>query len=217
MTNLKKRASNRCLIWGTESTIIYDSMLRNWNIFSPRTCGQYAVSQGVQGDIDALDIEDRAKLTSAIIERRNNGDPIPTVTDSTIHESMTRRALSNREKDFRLLSYLKINSERVKRIDSNIRTYEMMAQTETISEEELTDLFNRLMRDSYIGDNYELTLEGECLVKKIRNYAVDKIDRVSREISNGTYRPDYARVANNMLETDRLLLESEQLLDINID
>ncbi|MET0049162.1 MAG: hypothetical protein ABW066_15380, partial [Sedimenticola sp.] len=63
----------------------------------------YAVSQGVQGDIDALDIEDRAKLTSAIIERRNNGDPIPTVTDSTIHESMARRALSNREKDFRLL------------------------------------------------------------------------------------------------------------------
>ncbi|MET0104550.1 MAG: flagellar biosynthesis anti-sigma factor FlgM [Sedimenticola sp.] len=105
----------------------------------------------------------------------------------------------------------------MKRIDSEIRTYEMLAQTETTSEEELTDLFNRLMRDSYIGDNYELTLEGECLVKKVRSYAVDKIDRVRRDISNGTYRTDYARVANNMIETDRFLLESEQLLDINID
>ncbi|MES9869427.1 MAG: hypothetical protein ABW149_06970 [Sedimenticola sp.] len=98
MTNLIKRASNRCPIWGTESASIYDFTLRKWNIFSPRTCGQYAVSQGVQGDIDDLDLEDRAKLTSEIIERRNNGDPIPTVTDSTIHKAMTRRSLSNREK-----------------------------------------------------------------------------------------------------------------------
>ena len=101
--------SERCPIWGTPAEVWpvhgdHDA----FRVRSPRAGGDYRITGTATAIINVGDVaaETKAKLTTALINRRRDGDEAPLVDSNLLGESETAAPLSHETRAMRLLAHI---------------------------------------------------------------------------------------------------------------
>ena len=101
--------SERCPIWGTPAEVWpvhgdHDA----FRVRSPRAGGDYRITGTAAAIINVGDVaaETKAKLTTALINRRRDGDEAPLVDSNLLGESETAAPLSHETRAMRLLAHI---------------------------------------------------------------------------------------------------------------
>ena len=100
--------NQKCLIWGTPAMVAPDGTRDAFRVDSPRAGGKYRITGTVLAIIENGVLDDRAKalLTTALVNRRREGDNAPEVDSRFLTECKERTALSHAERADRLLAYI---------------------------------------------------------------------------------------------------------------
>src|SRR5215207_4639012 len=108
---------SNCPIWGTPSNVSpgTDSL----RVDSARAGGTYEVVGTAASMLEQVAAEDKAKLTTWLIEQRRLGNAVPIITSFVLKEAKDRRPLSISERCDGLLIYL---GKKLKTLGSTIRT-----------------------------------------------------------------------------------------------
>jgi hypothetical protein len=92
-----KEDDAKCWIWGTpvvEARRHGDAVELN----SPRSGGRYIITGSAEPAVSALAPEDKARLTSWLVEQRRQGEPCPTIHTNTLKAARERRPKRASEK-----------------------------------------------------------------------------------------------------------------------
>ncbi len=161
-----------CLIWNTPALAYFvfsdSDLVSKWQ--SPRVRGEYAHSVDVEDQIKELEDRDKVKLTSWLIEQRNFGNQIPTITGEVISLVKQRRISVVKERTDKILKYLEAISPSAGRnfkiswlvgtcnasdpteMEINYANYfDLLCQSESVDTTELVFLFNYLKENDYLG------------------------------------------------------------------
>ena len=97
-------ASNTCPIWGTPA----DRQTNNgrYAVESPRAGGAYLIDMDAVDSAQSLKDEAKARLTTTLIDRRQQGDGVPLVTLESMDAASSSAPLPVYERAGRLLKYL---------------------------------------------------------------------------------------------------------------
>ena len=100
--------SQKCPIWGTPAEVRQAGMRDVFWVRSSRVCGDYEITGTAAAlmEASALDEPAKAKLTTALINRRREGDAAPCVDSNLLEESKKAPALSHEARARRLLRYI---------------------------------------------------------------------------------------------------------------
>ena len=100
--------SQKCLIWGTPATVRQVGMRDAFWVRSLRAGGDYEITGTAAALIEAgsLDSEAKAKLTTALVDRRRDGDDAPNVDRHLLEEAEKTVALTHEARARRLLRYI---------------------------------------------------------------------------------------------------------------
>ena len=100
--------SQKCPIWGTPAEVRQAGMRDAFWVRSSRASGDYEITGTAAAIIKAgaLDEQTKAKLTTAIINRRSDGSDAPNVDSNLLEESKKAPALSHEARARRLLRYI---------------------------------------------------------------------------------------------------------------
>ena len=102
--------TSTCPVWGTDYHANYQRDVHNRliRVFdSPRAGGSYCItSEVVEDDIPRLSLEQKARLTTWLIDQRIQGVELPTITKDIIGHIKVKRPLSVQERANRLLRHL---------------------------------------------------------------------------------------------------------------
>ena len=100
--------SQKCLIWGTPAEAWQVPDHDAFRVRSPRAGGDYRITGMDAGIISkgGVDAATKAKLTTALINRRRDGDDAPYVDSNLLEESEKASALSHEARARRLLRYI---------------------------------------------------------------------------------------------------------------
>ena len=100
----------KCLIWGEEYRAegYYKPQNRVFYVEdSPRAAGGFVVPEPlVNSDVKGMTEEQKARLTTWLIDQRNQGSEQPTITSNIIDHVKTKRPLGVRERATRLLRFI---------------------------------------------------------------------------------------------------------------
>jgi len=148
----------RCPIWGTPATISNPiGEFREIIVNSARAGAEYIIYQGVKGDFNRFDENQKAQLTTWLIDQRLLGNTIPKIFDDTIPK-IVQRPLSVHERADRLLKYLEQNSPTVGRpVECKISEQtdptlmEMLAYSVSLSVDEVIFLAEYLAHRGWIN------------------------------------------------------------------
>lgn len=165
-----------CLIWGTSVTHKHlDPDNMNFIVKgSLRAGGDYEIADQVIGRVDDLDEKDKAKLTTMLLDLRQQGQQRPVVTYDLVEKAKSADELSPQMRAERLLQYLAKIGEHVGQefwIPSLARDMEALAWSESTegSEREMNFLADHLVTKGWLrgsrGD-YKITVEGYEHVKQ---------------------------------------------------
>ena len=99
--------SQKCPIWGTPAEVRMTGNHACW-VRSPRTGGDYKITRTAIAIVKTgtLDEPTKAKLTTALIDRRRDGDEVPWVDSDLLEESKNASALTHAVRARRLLRYI---------------------------------------------------------------------------------------------------------------
>ena len=144
---------------------------------SPRTGGNYAITDSAVYDIQDLDERQRAQLTTILVDKRNQGCKWPLVTLELLEQAKNRTPLPDDDRASRLLRYIGKKTESAgDLIAINESTYEAYAWSESIKWSEvhflLTHLYqNRLIAGLLTETRFEgvITFEGRRYSNQIMN------------------------------------------------
>ena len=100
--------NQECLIWGTPAMVAPDGTRDAFRVDSPRAGGKYRITGIAAVNIASAVLDDREKalLTTALVNRRSQGDDEPAVDSDFLTECKGRTALSHAERADRLLAYI---------------------------------------------------------------------------------------------------------------
>lgn len=100
--------SQKCLIWGTTATVRQVGMRDAFWVRSSRAGGDYRITGTAAALIEAesLDPAAKARLTTALIDRRRDGDEAPHVDSKLLEESRNASALAHGARARKLLRHI---------------------------------------------------------------------------------------------------------------
>lgn len=106
-TEGRKEMSERCPIWGTPAKVWHvrrDLFL----VRSPRAGGDYEITGSAAAiiEVGALDELAKAKLTTALVDRRRHGDDAPYIDDNLLEASKKASVLTHAARARRLLRHI---------------------------------------------------------------------------------------------------------------
>ena len=149
--------SSTCYIWsGWESTITelheptgpQSHIQRGYLVDSKRAGGQYVLWSLAQQFMERLDDQQKARLTTWLIDQRNQGDPAPEITIEKLRYAVQRPTLQVQERAERLLKHIASQANTIGAgVDIQNGTPAPYAWSESTEWEELVFLLNYL-RDS---------------------------------------------------------------------
>jgi hypothetical protein len=95
-----------CPIWGTPVEELATSPAGDIRVRSPRTNGEYRITGTARSAVARAPGDQKARLTTWIIDQRRGGDGAPLVTEEVLEGIKTRRLLrmSERKRRFFLLA-----------------------------------------------------------------------------------------------------------------
>ena len=106
-----------CPIWGTPlegatTQLIESRSSITWGSYdSPRTGGGYHLAMDVS--LNELSVEQRAKLTTWLVDQRSQGVHMPSITDAVVESVKARQPLQVHERATRLLRFIARQSQTV--------------------------------------------------------------------------------------------------------
>jgi hypothetical protein len=84
-------------VWGTVG-LITDGEFDGWTVVSPRTDGTYKIARSVIEQVRQLPPENKAKLTTWIVDQHRLGEPQPMITSYVLDHLKDQRRLTYRQK-----------------------------------------------------------------------------------------------------------------------
>ena len=189
-----------CPIWGTPTKP--DEFLRGFgqNVDSPRAGGKYFVDRRAVRMVEKLDVREKARLTTWMIEQRRLGVERPEIRwnnlwdyseklDKIVFKITQRLDLTVHARADELLKYIQkktpnIGKEYVYWKGIHDQTMEMLAYTESISEEEeLRYLLNYLIKQGWLelasgaggvdAKHVTITVAGYARLAELENVKTD--------------------------------------------
>lgn len=178
-----------CPIWG------WSRFGQNWTLQSnfcgsDRAGGKYSITPEVANTVGDLTYEQKARLTTALIDQRTQGVECPEVTPQLVEETKNKRPLSCNKRAERLLQYIASKPGEVggplkmalsEPADggnniSNLTFQGALAWSESIDEAGVRDLVDYLEKNGWIdnsANSIRVTIEGhnhiETLATPCRN------------------------------------------------
>ena len=161
MENQKKS----CLIWGTAVTDKHldpDKM----NFFvegSLRAGGDYEITDQVSSYVATLDEKDKAKLTTMLLDLRQQGQQRPVVTYDLVEKATVVKPLPDAERAERLLRYLVNKSTFVGELFVTydiVKDHQALAWSKSIKEEEIVSFLEHMANLGWL----KYKLERDCTV-----------------------------------------------------
>ncbi len=153
--------SGNCLIWneGHISTIrgLWEPTgpksygLRGHWVFSERTGGDYVLWKETEPLIESLNEQQKARLTTWLIDQRTQGDPVPEISEENLDYARQKRNLQVHERAERLLKYLASQTDTIGTgINIQRHTFSPYAWSESIRWEEVVYLLNYLCESGWL-------------------------------------------------------------------
>ena len=188
--------NGRCPIWHTPATSYLVPDVFAFVCDSPRAGGRYWIAQIAMTVLKHRNEQDRALLTSWLVERRRAGEDCPKVYGHDLDSTIKRERLLTDERATNLLVYIRRalpdpadNFEYERQVESSdyyddhrrlwiVREWEMMAWSETIEPELLVNLLEDLEEKGYLATagrgttrlKYRITAQGhEYLQNRIKD------------------------------------------------
>ena len=157
----------KCLIWGTPCHVTGAGGYR-WRVDSPRAGGGYVITREAEINLQANDEQEKARLTSWLVEERRLGIDAPEVTPLEVEDAKSRRRLSVHERADRLLRGIWSRLTDVadtfeRRREDWEQTSYRLAWSESIRVEEIDYLLDYMQRVGWIE---ERSREGSSVVSK---------------------------------------------------
>ena len=167
---------NTCPIWGK------DYQARGFSIpsksvvqvnDSPRAGGSYTIYRVViEDDIGRLSLEQKARLTTWIVEQHRQGIELPEITNEVVAHIKTRRPLPIHERANKLLQFAVNQTETAgDRINVHENTYGAYAWAESTSWIEINYLIQYLIENGWLkgtmyagGGSFEVTVDGHSRI-----------------------------------------------------
>lgn len=107
-------AEGKCAIWGTDIIGFGPGISRSTKAYdSPRTGGKYEVEDIVRNELLALSTEEKAKLTSWLVDQRSTGVEWPKISRKVISEVKAKRLLSTTQRINRFFQYCSFKNIRL--------------------------------------------------------------------------------------------------------
>ena len=139
---------NRCPIWGTPATIIRADFGGGSIFDSVRAGGKFRIPLAAEVLISQLVPQQKARLTTMLIDLRELGDEVPVVTTMLVDDAKEERALPVHERAERLLRYCAKESDR---IGEELNLQSDPISSESLAWSESTDWEEVLFLTDYLG------------------------------------------------------------------
>ena len=147
--------TDNCLIWnvGHASTITElweptgpnSYVLRGHWVISDRAGGSYVLWRETKPLVESLNEQQKARLTTWLIDQRNQGVDVPIITKEVVEYTSNKRNLQAHERAQRLLQYIASQAKTiVSAIDIRKDTLSAYAWSESVEWEEVVYLLNYL-------------------------------------------------------------------------
>lgn len=163
-----------CLLWGG-----HGRMANSTRCFgSNRAGGKYSITPDVANTVGDLTDEEKARLTTALIDQRTQGVECPEVTPQLVEDTKNKRPLSCNKRAERLLQYIASKTVGRSLLEGDYRvgrsllegdpSYDpilqgAMAWSESIDKERVLALVERLAQNGWIdnsANSIRVTIEG---------------------------------------------------------
>jgi hypothetical protein len=86
-----------CPIWGKPAEELAKSSAGDIKVRSPRTDGEYRITSTARSAVARATLDQKARLTTWIVDQRRGGDGAPLITEEVLEEIKTRRLLRMNE------------------------------------------------------------------------------------------------------------------------
>lgn len=155
----------KCLIWNNEAKINADGNFDGKSVNSPRAGGRYKATGTVLPRLERLTDEQRAVLTTWLVDQRRLGEVVPTIDSYNIEQVLSRARLPIAERCNRALTYIGNVSGR---LDSEHDLFEehadyLCAHAELLAPDEIDALQDFLVTQGWLLNlqgNVRLTMDG---------------------------------------------------------
>lgn len=170
----------KCPIWGTPAALQQMGDRNAVRVRSPRAGGDYRITGPAVKTINAgaLDERARARLTTALIDRRRDGDDAPLVDSNLLEESEKASALSHEARATRLLRHIDDRVSAAPRRSLSLETEDpgTLAHSESWTGGQLQELTDRLVKARLLyidiqapdSTHYGVTLRGRMRLHAAR-------------------------------------------------
>ncbi len=152
---------DKCFIWNTHDAELYKVvepepsplLPEEYYVESDRTGGPYRTFTEFKPRLSALTEQQKARLTTWLIDQRNQGVEVPLVTEELLDYTENRRNLQPHERAERLLRYLASQIDTIEAGASvTENTFPAYAWSESTKWEEVVYLLNYLSDSGWLSD-----------------------------------------------------------------
>ncbi|MGA9657590.1 MAG: hypothetical protein WBQ60_00615 [Asticcacaulis sp.] len=173
-------SEGKCAIWGTDATLVHGGKPYHQTYDSPRSGGKYEVSNPLISDINNLSVEQKARLTSWLIEERLNGNEIPDISSHIIQKILFNKNISTSKRIENFLLYCLYKKVRIGNAIIRYSTQSgvsvsdpsILAWTESIDTQDYIRFEKFLIQSNYIDDG-TLTLKAYSEIESLERENVD--------------------------------------------
>lgn len=170
----------KCPVWGTPAALQQLGDHDAVRVRSPRAGGDYRITGPAVETINAgaLDEQARARLTTALIDRRRDGDDAPLVDSNLLEESRMASALSHEARATRLLRHIDDRVSAAPRRSLSLETDDpgTLAHSESWTGGQLQELTDQLVKARLLyidvltrdSKHYGVTLRGRMRLHAAR-------------------------------------------------
>ena len=172
---------HKCLIWQTSDASYSDPVQGVVRVESSRSGGTYRLAEQPSFAIPGLSSAERARLTTLLIDKRNQGDYEPEVTLSLIDMARVKRPLTIPERAERLLRYMakclvsvghSVNLNWHPSSTSGVDE-EAMAWSESLTFAEVQYFLKYLLQENWISErgqnHYNVTVDGYRYIAELNS------------------------------------------------
>ena len=173
-------SSNTCPIWGTPA----DRQITEgrYAVESSRAGGAYLIDMDAVDSAQSLRDEAKARLTTTLIDRRQQGDDVPLVTQKAIDAVSSSAPLPVYERAERLLRYLTTSIPIGSSVNLKWGDDFVLAISESGSPEEVFEFLKYLEQNGWIECQYSLGGLARCTIK-VDGYSVVETLAKQRSVS----------------------------------
>jgi hypothetical protein len=151
-----------CYIWDTPASLPIDSDGNSVYFDSPRAGGKYKITGSAAAMLGNLDLKQKGLLTTWLCNQRRGGIEYPTITSDIINSVKTFRRLTTAERIERALLYFNQSVRVGEVIEFSVHDargqadeFRLMAETESLNEDELIAFLNMMQEMRLVEDATE--------------------------------------------------------------